>query len=521
MKSASFGMAILLGFVFVGAAVAQQTEESDKKKAESAIVEFQKFMVNANAHVRRAAADSLANVNSPLLVKPILEAIGTEQESTVKEALGRALAAQSCRNALTEQVRILELTNNVVERVLILEAFKKSRPDVGYELILRLAEHKNFEIRYAALDVLGSIKSKDGKSETVLLKGTSDPEAQIRLVSLESLKSLKAATTAARCVELVGKDPDWRVRSVAMAALRSFRVKEALQPLIDALKKEDGRLKDDALAALRDLTGFDYSGDPEIWQRWWTRVKDTYKVPTEIEIRDQKKLAEKALDAYTKKDRGYTPYHGITTRSKRMLFCVDVSGSMAAKVVLQTNDPKKLEEYRKRYGDKEYKIDLAREELINTIAGLEPYVKFNIVTFHTDVKMWKPNLVSANSGTKDDAIKFLTKLTPEYCNEIASQEGKGKTNTFDALNVIFGLTKQNGEKASKDHIVESDTVFFLTDGMPSAGRITDPSELVRYFKTINAKARIVFHCVTFGHGNESLLEPMSQSSGGSYLVIGL
>ena len=496
-------------------------QEPDKKRVESAIAEFSKYFANQNPHVRRAAADTLAQVDHPDLLKPILSSIAGEKETEVRAALMRALKAQKSPGTVAEMVKLLQLSNNEADRLIILEAFTDSRPEKAWETVLKLVELKSFELRYRATEVLGYLKQVDPRGEKALLALSADPEVQIRLVALEGLARQKLAAAAPRCIEIVEKDPEWRVRASAIAALKNFRVKESVQPLINLLKNADeGRLQDDALVALRALTGFEYGGDPKVWQGWWDRVKEGYKVPTELELKDQKKLAEKALDAYGKKDRGYGPtYHGIQTRSRRVMYIVDVSGSMADRVTMESKDPKRIEEFKKRYGNWECKIDLAREELIQSVASLPTYTKFNIVTFHSDVKLWKPNLVSASDGNKNDAYKYLSKLTPEFCKDIANQEGKGRTNTFDALNVALGLGKKPNDKPSKDHVVESDTVFFLSDGMPTAGRITDPAELVRYFNAVNARAKIVFHTVTFGHGNEALLQPLADNSGGKYLVI--
>jgi HEAT repeat protein len=510
----------LLVFFLFGAGIPAQEPATENKKAEAMLADFQKFSDNQNVHVRKAAADTLATCNHPTVIKPVLASLAAEQDGIVRTALAQILAAQTSQAAVTELVRLLQVSNNLNERVAILNAFKKSKPQFAYETVLRLTENKTFELRFLAADVLGSLKSEDGRSEKALIALTADPETQIRAVAFDSIKELKAASAAPRCIEIIGGDDDWPVRAAAIAALRSFRIKEAIQPLIDLMKKKDeGRLCDDAHAALKDLTGFNYSANPEVWQGWWTRVQATYKVPTELELRDQKKLEDKAMEAYSKKTPGYTTYQGIKTKSRRMLFVLDVSESMSEDVVTATPDPERLAAFRERFGPYETKIELAREQLINTIAVLESHVRFNIVTFHTDVKLWRPKLVSASDGNKNEAIKFLARLTPESVK--VKTQGKGRTNTFDALNVAFGISKQPQDKPTKDHTVESDTVFFLTDGIPSVGRITDPEEFVRYFKTVNARAKLVFHTITFGHGNIALLKPMSDSSGGQYLEINI
>jgi hypothetical protein len=56
--------------------------------------------------------------------------------------------------------------------------------------------------------------------------------------------------------------------------------------------------------------------------------------------------------------------------------------------------------------------------------------------------------------------------------------------------------------------------------MPTAGRLTDPGELLRYFNVINRRTKIVFHTIAFGHANSSLMKPIADVSGGIYVELG-
>lgn len=300
-----------------------------------------------------------------------------------------------------------------------------------------------------------------------------------------------------------------------------MRLKESITPLIDAMEREKGRIADDCHHALVSLTGTTYSPKADVWRRWWKRVESGFKLPTLADLAEKRRKIAASMAEYRGSDHKYPPYHGIKTKSRRMLFIIDVSGSMADKVILTTTNAEALRAFRQRYGKYEHKIDLAREELITTIATLPPHVRFNIATYHTTLKAWKPKLVSASGSNKNAAIKFLSKLTRDMVARTSTETFEtGKTNTFDALNFAFGLHKMKNDRPTKNHKVESDTVFLVSDGMPTAGRLTDPGELLRYFNVINRRTKIVFHTIAFGHANSSLMKPIADVSGGIYVELG-
>ena len=496
------------------------------KDVAAALKAFEHYYADKNEHVRKAAVADVAAVDHVAVVEAVLRALG-DDSLVVREEAERALERFRSTEALALLVDKVTKPKSWDLAPAIFQAFKVSRPDGAYEPALVAAESSpSFEAKLAAIELLPLLASREGRSEAALAKLVVDKEPLVRLAALDGLGTLKAEALAPSCIERLAPkvEADWRVRAAAVAALRKLRVKEAIPALIDALEREDGRLKDDCQQALLDLTGGAvFARDVADWRTWWGAAQASFKVPTLAELEDRKKKLEKAEGPYAPpKERGYAPFVGIETRSKRILFIIDVSGSMSEKLVLSKKDPKRYDDFIKRYGLHETKIELAREELIKTIAGLESFVKFNIATFHTTVTMWKPDLMAATGGNKNAAIKFLADLTPEKVNSDANATpDSGRTNTFDALNVAFNLAKTPNAKPSKNHKVESDTVFFLSDGMATAGRIQDPGELLRYFTTVNARAKIVFHTIAFGHGNVSLMQPIADRSGGQYVVIAL
>ena len=70
----------------------------------------------------------------------------------------------------------------------------------------------------------------------------------------------------------------WSVRAAAVAAARELRTKTLVGPLIARLRKEDGRIRGDIVAALEDLTGGELGPRADDWERWWESVGGTLEL---------------------------------------------------------------------------------------------------------------------------------------------------------------------------------------------------------------------------------------------------
>jgi hypothetical protein len=117
----------------------------------------------------------------------------------------------------------------------------------------------------------------------------------------------------------------------------------------------------------------------------------------------------------------------------------------------------------------------AQEELSRSIAALQPNTYFNVLAFDHTVSRWQIKLVEANAKNKQAALRFVERL----------QLGRF-TASFDAL------------KAALSYDTES--IYFLTDGEPSGGRIDDPVEITRLITAENRFRRVTIHSIGIGVG---------------------
>ena len=227
------------------------------------------------------------------------------------------------------------------------------------------------------------------------------------------------------------------------------------------MEQEDGRLLDDIADALKKLTGQAFEPQAAPWRVWWEKVKAKWTPPP------APKPGETVLG---KRDGKAVYFYGIRSQSRRVVFCIDVSGSMEFPLD-------------GRGGSKDARIVRAKKELNQALTGLPSDAVFNIVVYSVQVRTWKRRMQPANLKNKAAARKFVEGLEPV-----------GGTNIFDALLTALDVAA-GGKKAKKGAPPQADTIFFLTDGQPTAGRITDANQILEEITRRNGMLGVKIHTV--------------------------
>ena len=140
------------------------------------------------------------------------------------------------------------------------------------------------------------------------------------------------------------------------------------------------------------------------------------------------------------------------------------------------------------------KIEILKKELGRVVAELPRDTHINIVTFSGVFKAWQDTLQSLAGGGREKALAFV--------RDIKTAHG---TNVFDTL-----------EFALKDKRV--DTVFLLTDGLPTRGRFIDAPSILREVRALNRLRGVVIHCVAFGEESQ-FLKDLAKENGGTYRFV--
>ncbi len=307
---------------------------------------------------------------------------------------------------------------------------------------------------------------------------------------------------------LVGRIDDvrWTVRVAVVAALENTPSKDGIDAIVKRMAKEDGRLLADCCRALKALTGHDAAANPEVWRVWWTanREKWTGKpkpVDPDAPVNPFKSIGgdKPKEDDPSKK----TGFFGIEIESKRVVFVIDVSGSMNE--AMGGSGPE----------GKLSKAVLAKRELKQALAALPDGAMFDLIFFATGVRVWKPEM------QKSDA-----KIRKEAQDYVDAAEVVGGTSTYDALEAAFSLGDVGkGKKREADPTGDArmDTIVLLSDGKPTEGRTTDPDAIRAAVREWNKARRVVVNSIAFGAGAKDGADPkfmrgLAEDSGGAYVA---
>ncbi len=263
-----------------------------------------------------------------------------------------------------------------------------------------------------------------------LQKKTSPNEWTLRCVLCECLTTIQADGVTAALVKTL----DDKIPYVISAAAKSLGKRKDIQavPGIIARLRQLEKSKDvvwvDVKQSLTDITGHDFA-DAKEWDDFWKVRGATFNPETDRGDKNESSTVvrpgEESGEFFKEK-----------ILAKRIMFVIDVSGSMRAKDIpiegkgLQT------------------RIQVVKDELIRCIKSLKKDVRFNIVAYDDKMKFWRPvtqgsALHQAEEGNKADAMKWASNL-----------KENGMTHTDDALKEAFKP-------------VEVNQIILLSDGQPA------------------------------------------------------
>jgi Mg-chelatase subunit ChlD len=291
----------------------------------------------------------------------------------------------------------------------------------------------------------------------------SDPKFwTLRCVLVDGLSGVQGAeVTRAIAARLDDKVP--YVVSAAAKALGKRRDKEGVDPLIKKLAELE-KNKDvtwiDVRQALTAITGFDFQSAKE-WDGYWIGKKDTFdpekdrgdKQDVTTDVRDEPKFFNEPII------------------SKRIMFVIDVSGSMMEKDIPREGKGTMT------------RIEVVKNELAATVKQLKPDAKFNIISFSHVIKAWRPSkqgLQPATPDNKADALKWISALKAD-----------GATHTDDALKEAFAN-------------IDVNTIVLLSDGAPARANMKagttepiDPKKVLELAAGLNRLRNVKIHTFCF------------------------
>jgi len=480
------------------------------------VSEFQKYFRKfKDTPTRVEAIFSLEGADTPGVVEVLLPVL-CDEEPEIVDAAVKVLGGLKARPAIDQVFLSLGEDKREAVRVGLLRAIAEGEYQGDGEMLVECLSDKAWDVRRRAVQALQA--RSEETAIPAILPLVDDREPAVRCAALESLGRLREPQVVDHAIASL-EDKVWQVRASAALALELVRAKRSIGPLITAMEKEEGRLVDDYSRALEEITGKGMGARTDLWRQWWTGIEDRFEIPSDEALAKAKEQRAKNRAKYM--PGGATSYHGIETPSRSILFIIDVSGSMENEVV-----------EKERFKDGDYpsysRIDIVKTELRRTIEGLEKYVKFNVLSFATEVDQWKDKLVPANVINKKSADDWVRKLEALGGNskEDLAQAGlvgsanleAGKTNTYGVL--MKALEAAGRGKSDKYYEVAVDTIFFLSDGRPTVGELVDPHDILREVRKANELRKVVLHTIAIGEFQKEFMETLARENGGVFVDLG-
>ncbi|HEX5054327.1 MAG TPA: HEAT repeat domain-containing protein [Planctomycetota bacterium] len=261
----------------------------------------------------------------------------------------------------------------------------------------------------------------------------------------------------------------WRADMALVRLLDDFRSIETVPALIAVLERfrdnpEDvksgklsGLLLYQAHELLVGMTGAVFPADqPDKWRELWERDKDKI----EVTKKHDREGAPRTVAS---------TFCGIPIQGTRVVFVLDLSGSMDWQMDEVTHDGNKKRSIR---------LDFAKQELGRAMDSIAPNAQFNLICFNGDEKadVWSKDLMPANEKNRERFRKKVNQL-----------KALGGTNLWAGLEEAL---KMRSLVYGSHYESNVDEVFILSDGAPSVGEVTDPIEMLRLVQEGNRFANV-------------------------------
>ncbi|MGO8747208.1 MAG: VWA domain-containing protein [Thermoguttaceae bacterium] len=403
---------------------------------EAAKLIVQSGLTDRQSEVRRAAYETLKTFHG-----------NEEVDRYLLKALEKQMRSQADATAAAPLIAVLLASDS-----------KEIRDDLFGQLDKWLAKSKNNAAALIAVaDELGA-QADDEQSLPLLL----------RLTKLACFSDLFA------------------FRRAVVQAITHVKEPQVIGILIQLLPSMKGEVCGDIVRHLAQATGQPEGNSVESWQAWWKTHKDKFELPAELakpliphgprDGPDGVRPGEPPVQGMKPLEglvAGTPSYYGMSIHARRMVFVIDISGSMHGA-----------------------RITTAKHELMGAINALPADAEFSMIAFNHVVNVWQPYLVRATPANKQTALRFVVYLNPG-----------GRTAAYDALEAALRL--------------DVEAIYFLTDGEPTDGKIVAPSMIVAAVSRINRNRRISIYSIGIAPGVpggplELFLKTLSEQNYGLY-----
>jgi len=426
-------------------------------------------------HLRQAMAELLSTMGDDHADKQVAKLLGKGKPHQRTFAL-RATRRTEDRKVIKKILKELRAKDAGVWTVAVEVVGEKQLKEATEELEDQLEEAETEERTMALLRALTSIHGEDSEWLTRLAAYV---DSDLRSARIAALRTFVLRGEEGDLDLLAGAltHPDWSTRLVALHGLEQLHVVAVVSPIVARMPEEVGRMQHEFADVLWRLTGKPFRTRASAWTAWWEAEGEGFELIEAGEL-ESLRLADEGrrLEQETAVE-----FFGIQIQSHRVIFVVDVSGSMA-------------ERLSGRYvGESgQTRMAVAKKELRKAIEALDSRALFNIVPFHGGVTSWVETVAGASEHTREESFAFIDLLGPG-----------GATNLYGGL-----------RRAFKD--TDVDTIVVLSDGEPSAGAVIEQTAIREAVQRWNEQRDIKIHTVALG-GSLEILEWLAEDSGGKHV----
>jgi HEAT repeat protein len=412
----------------------------------------------AMASVLRAPGSSRA------LKLLLLDAFGERESEVARTAIER---------------RLEDADDRVRLRALQLVAARRDPAD--HERLERLALAGAPDFALEAMLAIAEARSGDEQFLLELYAHTQSQEEIARRAAAAALSRIPTRDALSLLHRLL-RDAELEVRLEALEGLERLRQPASIPRLIDSLGGPRELFTHRAVRVLRMITGEDHGVSRERWQAWFEREGSAFQPPTLAEAR------RREAERLARRDPGSggtsASFYGLPVEGTRVTFVLDVSGSMDELASGRGTTA----------GRRSTRLEVARTEVAASLDQLLDGVRFNLITFASDVRALAPKLLELGPRSRAKAR-----------DAVGSWRAGGGTALFDGL-----------RRALAEPDVEE--VFLLTDGVPTEGEAVEEDDILARVQELVGGRGVKIHGVAIGQ-RSGLLRRLAQATGGHYTEI--
>ncbi|MHC4829803.1 MAG: VWA domain-containing protein [Planctomycetota bacterium] len=310
---------------------------------------------------------------------------------------------------------------------------------------------------------------------------------------------------------------DGTLRRMATRAIVLRRDKAAIPALIDLLEKLESKNGSGAglvRRALRQLTGKDL-GDSLGWRSFWDSYGAEFELPGKAEaaaaLKEEKSEGTRAR------------FFGRDLDSDRIVFVIDVSGSMRISDPLPRGGRKKSGAGEDEATSSRVRLDRAKAELLRAIESMPKQAKYTILAYSGKSGR---RTIPGQPQPDEPAPQWLKVLSKRMLKANDSSQKKAKA--FIESLKAEGATFTGSAIEAALEVKDADLIVLLSDGAPTewtdAGAVLSPTQIREKIRTANRFKRATIDTFGFAAADQGLggggfvefMKGVAADSGGFY-----